>query len=131
MGAHRNISFDVAEARGVGSTCTLVAQRLLQLSDLSTRTHMPAAAEGVAEDAVSMPLTSSVARMLLGVILLDTINMNPEAKKGTREDAAVMHRLCEVIRRETGETVDTEYVCCCCNYSLAREASPVVVYSSD
>jgi len=75
-GLQRSVSFNELEGRGVGSTCTLVAQRLLQRQQQSGGGGLPAA------DAAQLSL------LLLGVILLDTINLSAAAGKTTAEDAA-------------------------------------------
>lgn len=68
-GASRCINFNTVLKRGVGSCCTLVAQRALARC-----------AEGV------FPMDAGLARMLWSVILLDTGNFDPALGKGTAED---------------------------------------------
>ena len=72
-GAARQVSFDTAEGRGVGSTCTLVA----------------AAALAATEGASGPPFDAPLAQMLLGVILLDTVGLAEAAGKTTAEDRRV------------------------------------------
>ena len=64
----RNIAFENQKAT-VGSTCTLVTEVLMQDQRISTT--------GV---------DAEVGIALLGVILLDTMNMNPDSGKGTKRD---------------------------------------------
>jgi exopolyphosphatase len=73
VGAARNVSYDPAARRGVGSTCTLVAGALL--------------AEKL--------LDGALARALLGVVLLDTCGLAPAAGKTTPEDLRVAAALRE------------------------------------
>jgi exopolyphosphatase len=77
-GAHDNVIDDVRKVafKGtsalVGSTCTLVTERLMETKvGLNKETDKLDAGLGI---------------MLLGVILLDTMNMNKEAAKGTPRD---------------------------------------------
>jgi exopolyphosphatase len=72
MGASRNIAFQESSAL-VGSTCTLVGERYLQSQPI----HIPC----------------QLSWGLLGVILLDTVNMCPKAGKGTVRDQAVLSAL--------------------------------------
>ena len=72
-GERRNISFDPATRRGVGSACTLVAERL-------------------AGGAPAL-LTPALAELLLGVILLDTACLSEHAGKATPRDHAVAELL--------------------------------------
>lgn len=81
-GAARNISFVPSEGRGVGSTCTLVARRLLD-----------AAAAG----AIEPELAAEAAHCLLGVILLDTIGLEEAAGKTTPEDRDAVRDLCALL----------------------------------
>lgn len=69
-GDARRVAFSATERRGIGSSCTLVAQSFL--SD--------------AQEA----LTEQVAALLLGVILIDTSNLSPKAKKATPDDESVV-----------------------------------------
>lgn len=72
VGGLRNIAFENGKAL-VGSTCTLVAERLFT-------TLQP-------------PYASQVSIALLGVILLDTLNMSPAAGKGTQRDQVAIDEL--------------------------------------
>lgn len=81
-GPARNISF-VPDLGGVGSTCTLVARRLLD-----------AAATG----AIAHEAAAEAAHCLLGVILLDTINLEEAAGKTTPEDRDAVRDLCALLR---------------------------------
>jgi exopolyphosphatase len=75
-GANRDIAFDTASARAlVGSACTLIAER-----------HLP-----VVGSIGSM--SEEVARLLLGVIALDTFDMDPIVNKGTARDEQAMDAL--------------------------------------
>ena len=71
-GDARVISFVPSENRGVGSTCTLVAARML-----------------TGGSDAACPLTAPIARALLGVILLDTAGLVEAAGKTTAEDLRV------------------------------------------
>ena len=68
----RNVAFRGRDAL-VGSACTLVAERMLQ--------------------AGTATLDPSASLVLLGVILLDTMDMSPEAGKGTDRDLAAINAL--------------------------------------
>ena len=72
VGSLRVIAFENGKAL-VGSTCTLVAERLFTTLD--------------------PPYASQVSIALLGVILLDTVNMNPAAGKGTPRDQDAINEL--------------------------------------
>ena len=74
-GDRRNIAFANDKAL-VASTCTLVAERLKALQT---------------ENSKKYPATLST--LLLGTILLDSVNMIPEAGKGTPRDAAAIQDL--------------------------------------
>ena len=80
----RNIAFRGRDAL-VGSTCTLVAERMLQAADAIT--VVDGGKQGSAR------LDPSASLVLLGVILLDTMDMSPEAGKGTARDSAVINAL--------------------------------------
>lgn len=70
----RNIAFDSSTSSAlVASTCTLIAERF---SSLRQEAFPP-----------------SLAILLLGVILLDSINMSPKAGKGTTRDRAALQAL--------------------------------------
>ena len=73
----RIIAFDNSHAT-VASTCTLVAERLFQAMDEPT-----------------MKVDGGLGLALLGVILLDSVNMLPEAGKGTARDEEAMQALLE------------------------------------
>ena len=79
----RNIAFRGRDAL-VGSTCTLVAERMLQVAD-------SIAGDSNKDDAATLDPSASLA--LLGVILLDTMYMSPEAGKGTDRDLAAINAL--------------------------------------
>jgi exopolyphosphatase len=75
-GWHASAKRDIAfcnEKATVASTCTLVAERLSEIK------YYPA----------------SLKLLLLGTILLDSINMSPEAGKGTVRDQAAIDKLLE------------------------------------
>jgi len=69
----RSISFENGRAT-VASTCTLVTERLFQNQNDTT-------------------IDASLGLLLLGVILLDSVNMVPEAGKGTQRDEAAIQLL--------------------------------------
>jgi inorganic pyrophosphatase/exopolyphosphatase len=97
-GADREISFDEVERRGVGSTCTLVTQHLLSEAAAMALTScreeggsaLPAAEK-------SQLLARQAASCLLGVILLDTVNLDEAAGKTTPQDVAAVERLCALL----------------------------------
>ena len=72
LGEYRNIAFRGLSAL-VGSTCTLIAERYLRES--------------------GRKIPPDLALVLLGVILLDTVNMSCSAAKGTARDQAVIDEL--------------------------------------
>ena len=74
QGDLRNVAFQDNHAL-VASTCTLIAERLF------------------ASDAAKPPYDFSLSISLLGVILLDTVNMRPEAGKGTARDQSAIDTL--------------------------------------
>lgn len=67
----------------VGSCATLVAEEIL-----SRRPDM---------------LDAGTAKLLLGTILLDTVNLDPTAKRATERDAAAVSRLAAVVKEDTGK----------------------------
>lgn len=79
-GEHSNVQGDLrivafeGDKATVASTCTLVAERLFQSS-------------------AKPPYDTGLSMALLGVILLDTVNMKPEAGKGTARDQAAIDKL--------------------------------------
>ena len=84
--SYRTIAFDSTTSTAtVASTCTLVAEawakklKHQQLQD---------------DKVVSFP-SASVAMLLLGTILLDSVNMSPQAGKGTPRDAQAIQELVE------------------------------------
>ena len=75
-GQRRNIAFDGTTSKAlVASTCTLVAERWFQ--HVQRQGHEPSS---------SSLLSPQVALLLLGTILLDSVNMSPTAGKGTTRD---------------------------------------------
>lgn len=74
----RIIAFENGHAT-VASTCTLVAERLFQSMSEDTDS--------------SIKIDGALGLSLLGVILLDSINMLPEAKKGTPRDEEAIQQL--------------------------------------
>lgn len=90
----RNVAFRGRDAL-VGSTCTLVAERMLQVAD--------SIASGDDKDAATLDPSASLA--VLGVILLDTMDMSPEAGKGTDRDLAAINAL---VDRTDWSKLDTE-----------------------
>ncbi|CAN0258738.1 unnamed protein product [Scytosiphon promiscuus] len=75
-GDSRDVAFDASDGSGkalVGSCCTMVAERML--------------------DQAPGLLSSDVARLLLGVILVDTINLDADAKRATERDVAAAEQL--------------------------------------
>ena len=74
---HRNIAFDSASSKAlVASTCTLLVERFLANNN---------------KDETSFPPSLSI--LLMGVILLDSINMLPQAGKATPRDHAALQAL--------------------------------------
>lgn len=105
VGERRAIAYDATEGRGIGSACTLVAEAVLNGS----------AARGAAvdDDAVGRRGPSvDVAILLLGTILLDTINLSVAAGKATPRDAAAVESLATVLGSTTpGGDFDARQVC--------------------
>jgi inorganic pyrophosphatase/exopolyphosphatase len=85
----RWIAFDPVERKGVGSTCTLVAHRLLRASKA-----------GAAPAAVV--LDARLAELLLSVIVIDTVGLDPSAGRTTPLDDEVVASLQSVIAQERG-----------------------------
>jgi exopolyphosphatase len=83
----RIIAFEDGRAT-VASTCTLVVERLFSLltATLSKSNNSTSA---------SLKIDGSLGLLLLGVILLDTINMSPTAGRGTLRDAQAISLLLE------------------------------------
>ncbi|CAM9949057.1 unnamed protein product [Pylaiella littoralis] len=77
QGGSRDIAFDAHDGSGkkalVGSCCTMVAERMLDRAPAS--------------------LSSDVARLLLGVVLVDTVNLDTDAKRATKRDVAAAEEL--------------------------------------
>lgn len=72
----RNIAFDKHTNKAlVGSTCTLVAEKYFESSTA---------------------MCHDTATLLMGVIVLDTINMDPHAAIGTERDRAALEKLCTI-----------------------------------
>ena len=80
-GESRNIAFQDDKAT-VASTCTLVAERLQQLNANNNNNKQP-----------QQQYPSTLSSLLLGTILLDSVNMIPQAGKGTPRDAAAIQNL--------------------------------------
>ena len=76
----RKIAFHNGQAT-VASTCTLVAEAVLRKT--------------TNEDPQEVLLDPSMSVLLLGTIILDSVNMSPQAGKGTRRDARAMRLLLE------------------------------------
>ncbi|KAK8804728.1 hypothetical protein JH06_3072 [Blastocystis sp. subtype 4] len=72
-GSMRTISYDPTIERGVGSCCTLIAEKLRQCS--------------------VTPQHPVLASLLEGVILLDTLNLSPTVNKTTLQDISIVHWL--------------------------------------
>jgi exopolyphosphatase len=82
-GAARTVAYDAAARKGVGSACTIVAAALLR--------RPPPPGGGGQPPLLDAPL----ARLLLGVVLLDTCGLAPAAGKATGEDLRVAAALRE------------------------------------
>jgi exopolyphosphatase len=78
----RTIAFSGTQAT-VASCTTLIAERYLAHMSMSSSSSSSA----------SSPIPTSLATLLLGVILLDSVNMSTQAGKGTTRDAAVIQSL--------------------------------------
>jgi inorganic pyrophosphatase/exopolyphosphatase len=99
-GSQRRVAFHPGLNRGIGSACTLVAEALLGGDWDPSADQLAAAAPpppshdaGDAGSAPAAALDSGLASVLLGVVLLDTLNLSPEAGKTTPRDAAVVSAL--------------------------------------
>eukprot|EP00752_Nemacystus_decipiens_P010923 g9707.t1 len=78
QGSARDIAFDATDGWAlVGSCCTLVAERMLAQE----------------QEQGSKLLSSDVARLLLGVILVDTQNLDTESKRASERDVAAAEQL--------------------------------------
>ncbi|CAM9789771.1 unnamed protein product [Ectocarpus sp. 8 AP-2014] len=76
QGSSRDVAFEANDGGGkalVGSCCTIVAERML--------------------DQAPALLSSDVAQLLLGVILVDTLNLDMEIKRATSRDIAAAQEL--------------------------------------
>jgi inorganic pyrophosphatase/exopolyphosphatase len=110
-GPARNISFDVVARKGVGSTCTLVAEALAQhdadaaaaAAAAAAATAAPAAEPAMLPPPPPRPLLSApIAELLLGVILLDTSCLSSHAGKTTPRDTAAVALLARAMSTATG-----------------------------
>ena len=94
----REIAFENDRAT-VASTTTLITERWLQAKQMQ-------------HPELQSPLDSDVALLLLGTILLDSVNMSPAAGKGTPRDQAALDALLlqtnwrdgKITRRESDDT---------------------------
>ena len=91
----RNVAYENGTAL-VASTCTLVVERMLRDMSMTTTTTTTRTLT-TPMTSLSPPSSQSIdprlALLLLGVILLDTVNMNPVAGKGTSRDEYAMRML--------------------------------------
>jgi exopolyphosphatase len=119
MGAHpqvvgpaRNVSYDLAARKGVGSACTLVAGALLRSGAL---------------------LDAALARLLLGVVLLDTCGLAPAAGKTTEEDLRVAAALRSVGGVSEAEGAALYRALCALRFEPAfwRSLAPAVALAID
>ena len=78
----REIAFENQKAT-VGSTCTLITERLMKLHAHKLQ----------CEEERNFIIDAGLGLSLLGVILLDTMNMNPNAAKGTQRDETAINFL--------------------------------------
>jgi inorganic pyrophosphatase/exopolyphosphatase len=86
---NRNIAFDNNLMKpAVGSTCTLIAEKMLSSLDK------------LKEKCLSLPQIHEVSFLLLGVILIDTMNMDPKLQKGTIRDEKVISALLEILNTD-------------------------------
>lgn len=90
VGERRAIAYDTKLCRGIGSASTLVAEALLGAEGSP-------AADGTGAATRPEP-SADVALLLLGTILLDTINMSPSAEKATPRDVAAVELLTAVVQ---------------------------------
>lgn len=75
QGSERKIDFDESQGKGIGSTCTLVAKEIVdQFPSLFTEEE-------------------ALAKILLGTILLDTVNCSEAAGKATARDVGMIEHL--------------------------------------
>jgi len=80
----RTIAFDDdKQAAAVASSCTLVAERLRKV----WRTDVDGDGDDGIMDMESLPYPASLGTLVLGVILLDSVNLSPEAGKVTSRDS--------------------------------------------
>jgi inorganic pyrophosphatase/exopolyphosphatase len=93
----QNIAFDSTTMKPmVGSTCTLIAEKLLGSLDKLT------------ENGFSSSQMQEVSFLLLGVILLDTMNMDPKLQKGTIRDDHAISSLMQVLNADSTVLVNRE-----------------------
>jgi exopolyphosphatase len=78
----REVAFENQKAL-VGSTCTLVTERLMMCQSQYGKL------------AINKQIEAGLGLSLLGVILLDTMNMSPDAAKGTERDEKAIDYLME------------------------------------
>jgi exopolyphosphatase len=93
----RRIAYETNRAT-VASTATLVAEEWLQQQPQQ-------------HDVPGPSLASDVAILLLGTILLDSVNMQASAGKGTARDQDVMDRLLEETNWQDGKWTGTTEIC--------------------
>ena len=86
----RIVAFENGHAT-VASTCTLVAERIFQATTLGTNQQST--------------IDGTLGLLLLGVILLDSVNMLPAAGKGTARDEDAMQMLLKQTNWTSFETV--------------------------
>jgi inorganic pyrophosphatase/exopolyphosphatase len=89
-GAARNISFDESVGKGVGSTCTLVAS--------AAKSRVPSV----------LKQEPALTKVLMGTILLDTVNCSESAGKTTSQDKTIVQELKELLPSEAN--FEPEYV---------------------
>ena len=94
----REIAFEDQQAT-VGSTCTLVTEHLILMYQQQQQQQQQLASsisESISEEQRQLlHIDAGLSLALLGVILLDTMNMNSDAGKGTERDEKAINFLIE------------------------------------
>lgn len=94
QGNSRQISFNLSENRGVGSTCTLVADNLLTTAPEAISAEIAKALLGIVG---TIPLPKALrAGVSVGVILIDTANLSEDSGKTTDDDIRVASQLSQI-----------------------------------
>ena len=94
----RYIDYNSVTRSGVGSTCTLVANRLLQLRQKFITQMKNSNSSSL--NLASFIIDGSLAKVLGSVIILDTIGLDPKAGRTTELDSQIIQELNTIINSE-------------------------------